>query len=73
MSDFDKSHRENLPDPAALRDIAFHIVLIDWRIIKGQERTFEQYWTSILHIEDRSEMIGEFLSEVNPGERLLLD
>ena len=44
-----------------------HIVLIDWKIIKGEEAAFEEYWRSLLPIRNRAGMIGEFLSEPNPA------
>ena len=39
------------------------IVFVDWMIKKGQEKHFKEYWKSALPIEDRSMMVGEFLSE----------
>ncbi len=51
-----------------------HIILVDWRIRKGQEKLFVGFWKSDLHIENRSHMIGEYLSEVNkPGDFLWID
>ncbi len=40
------------------------IVLVEWRIIKGQESLFLDYWSRRETIEDRSGLIGEFLSRV---------
>ena len=40
------------------------IVLVEWRIIKGQENLFLDYWSRRETIEDRSGLIGEFLSRV---------
>ena len=40
------------------------IVLVEWRIIKGQEDLFLDYWSRRETIEDRSGLIGEFLSRV---------
>ena len=45
------------------------IVLVDWHIIKGMENDFKSYWRSALPIEDRSLMIGEFLSEPTGHEK----
>jgi hypothetical protein len=44
-----------------------HIVLVDWHIIVGKENEFLDHWKSALPIEDRSRMIGEFLSQPNGG------
>ena len=40
------------------------IVLVEWRIIKGQESLFLDYWSRRETIEDRSGLIAEFLSRV---------
>ena len=40
-------------------------MLVDWRIVKGEEDTFQYYWKSVLHIKNRVGMVGEFLSEPN--------
>lgn len=40
-----------------------HIVFVDWKIIKGQENAFKDHWKVALPIQDRSRMVGEFLSE----------
>ena len=40
------------------------IVLVEWRIIKGQENLFMDYWSRREVIDDRSGLIGEFLSRV---------
>lgn len=39
------------------------IVLVYWRILKGQEEDFKSYWRSELSVADRSRLSGEFLSE----------
>jgi len=39
------------------------IVFVDWRIIKGQESDFKEFWRSAIPVKDRSQMAGEFLSE----------
>ena len=28
-------------------EVLLHIVLIDWKIIKGQEAAFQEYWKSV--------------------------
>ena len=49
-------------DPGDVSEM--RIVLVDWRIIKGQESLFLDYWSRRETIEDRSGLIGEFLSRV---------
>ena len=38
------------------------IVLIDWHIEIGKEDTFKEYWRKDVPVQDRSMMVGEFLS-----------
>lgn len=45
------------------------IILVDWLIIKGQEKEFKSYWKAALPVEDRSLMVGEFLSEPTGHEK----
>jgi hypothetical protein len=45
------------------------IVLVDWLIKKGREKDFKSHWKAALPIDDRSLMVGEFLSEVTGHER----
>jgi hypothetical protein len=40
------------------------IVLVEWRIKKGREDEFLDYWSTRATIADRSGLIGEFLSRV---------
>jgi hypothetical protein len=40
------------------------IVLVEWRIKKGREQEFLEYWSKQATIADRSGLIGEFLSRV---------
>ena len=40
------------------------IVLVEWRIKKGREAEFLKYWSTRATIQDRSGLIGEFLSRV---------
>ena len=40
------------------------IVLVEWRIKKGREEEFLEYWSTRATIADRSGLIGEFLSRV---------
>jgi hypothetical protein len=43
---------------------AARIVLVEWRIKKGQENEFLEYWSTRATIEDRTGLVGEFLSRV---------
>ena len=47
------------------------IVIVEWRIKKGQEATFLDYWSKTEAIEDRSGLIGEYLSHVEDQEDCL--
>ncbi len=40
------------------------IVIVEWRIRKGQEEAFLDYWSEKESIEDRSGLVGEYLSHV---------
>lgn len=40
------------------------IVLVEWRIKKGREQEFVDYWSKQATIADRSGLVGEFLSRV---------
>ena len=40
------------------------IVLVEWRIKKGREQEFLDYWSTRATIGERSGLIGEFLSRV---------
>ncbi|NIX77880.1 hypothetical protein [Microvirga terricola] len=40
------------------------IILVEWRIKKGREHEFLEYWSKRSTIPDRSGLIGEFLSRV---------
>jgi hypothetical protein len=43
-----------------------HIVLVDWKIISGQEEDFLRAWRAEMTVNDRARMVGEFLSKVVP-------
>ena len=45
-------------------ETATRIVLVEWRIKKGREDEFLEYWSTQATIGDRSGLIGEFLSRV---------
>ena len=40
------------------------IVIVEWRIKRGQEAAFLDYWSRNEAIDDRSGLIGEYLSHV---------
>jgi len=44
--------------------MSMRIVLIEWRIKKGQEKQFLEYWSKRAVVRDRSGLIGELLSGV---------
>ena len=48
---------------------AMRIVLIEWRIRKGQEEQFLEYWSTRAVVQDRSGLIGEFLSRVESQQQ----
>jgi hypothetical protein len=50
--------------PAAQATAAMRIVLVEWRIRKGHEDEFLEYWSRRATVPDRSGLIGEFLSRV---------
>ncbi len=59
------SDQEDLDGVSGSRNVAeMRIVLVEWRIIKGQENHFLDYWSRREVIDDRSGLIGEFLSRV---------
>ena len=43
---------------------ATRIILVEWRIKKGREDEFLDYWSTRATIEDRTGLVGEFLSRV---------
>ena len=43
---------------------ATRIVLVEWRIKKGREDEFLDYWSTRATVEDRTGLVGEFLSRV---------
>ena len=45
------------------------IVLVEWRITKGDEEQFLDYWSRRQPISDRSGLIGEFLSRIESPEQ----
>ncbi|MCO6185008.1 hypothetical protein [Rhizobium sp. L1K21] len=45
------------------------IIFVDWLINLGQEDEFKNYWKTAVPVEDRSKMVGEFLSEPTAHEK----
>ena len=45
------------------------IVLVEWRIRKGEEEQFLEYWSKRVPVLDRSGLIGEFLSRVESRQQ----
>jgi len=45
------------------REGKMEIVLVSWKIKIGQEEVFKEYWRRGIPVNDRSGLIGEFLSE----------
>jgi hypothetical protein len=56
--------RQGQAAPAGQDTTATRIVLVEWRIKKGQEQEFLDYWSTRATIEDRTGLVGEFLSRV---------
>ena len=52
------------PNPFSTR-----IVVVEWKIKKGREAEFLDYWSTRSTIPDRTGLIGEFLSGVEDRER----
>jgi len=50
--------------PAGEQTTAERIVLVEWRIKKGREQEFLDYWSTRATVEDRSGLVSEFLSRV---------
>ena len=45
------------------------IVFVHWNIVKGREEEFKQYWKSGLPVNDRTGLVGEFLSQPSGHEK----
>ena len=48
---------------------ATRIVAVEWRIRKGQENEFLEYWSTRFIIPDRSGLVAEFLNRVESREQ----
>ncbi len=58
----DQQNHDGLPGCHKVAEM--RIVLVEWRIVRGQENLFLDYWSRRETIDDRSGLIGEFLSRV---------
>ena len=58
------SHRRNRMVERRASGAEMRIVIVEWRIKKGHEAAFLDYWSKNETIEDRSGLIGEYLSHV---------
>jgi hypothetical protein len=56
------------PDAAPLSTEA-RIIVVEWKIKKGQEQEFLDYWAKKATVPDRSGLIAEFLSSEENRER----
>jgi hypothetical protein len=45
------------------------VILVEWRIKKGREREFLEYWSTFLKVPDRSGLVAEFLSRLESREQ----
>ena len=59
---------EQAPAPAAAAT-PMRIVAVEWRIKKGQENEFLEYWSTRATIPDRSGLVAEFLNRVESREQ----
>ena len=57
------------PSAAPQSPTAARIVLVEWRIKKGREQEFLDYWSTRATIADRAGLIGEYLSRVEDAEK----
>jgi hypothetical protein len=48
---------------------ATRIILVEWRIKKGRENEFLEYWSKCLKVPDRSGLVAEFLSQAESREQ----
>ena len=54
---------------APAEQTATRIVAVEWRIKKGQENEFLEYWSTRATIPDRSGLVAEFLNRVERREQ----
>jgi hypothetical protein len=54
-----KARQADAQDTASSR-----IVVVEWRIKKGREQDFLDYWSTKATVSDRTGLVGEFLSRV---------
>ena len=53
----------------SVEQTATRIVAVEWRIKKGQENEFLEYWSTRATIPDRSGLVAEFLNRVESREQ----
>ena len=54
---------------AAMAATPMRMVAVEWRIKKGQENEFLEYWSTRATIPDRSGLVAEFLNRVESREQ----
>jgi hypothetical protein len=54
---------------AAQGTLPMRIILVEWRIKKGRENEFLEYWSTRSTVPDRSGLIAEFLNRVENREQ----
>jgi hypothetical protein len=65
-----KAEQGVAPPPKSEHDAtATRIVAVEWRIKKGQENEFLEYWSTRSTIPDRSGLVAEFLNRVESREQ----
>ena len=57
------------PSPRPVESTTTRIVVVEWRIKKGWENAFLEYWSTQSTVPDRSGLINEFLSRIESQEQ----
>jgi hypothetical protein len=55
-------------EPGAHDDAGMSIIVVEWRIRKGQEDAFLDYWSTRSRVMDRTSLVAEFLSRAESPE-----
>ena len=63
------ARQETFSAPQKQAETATRMVAVEWRIKKGQEEEFLEYWSTRSTIPDRSGLVGEFLNRVETREQ----
>jgi hypothetical protein len=66
--EFASSDANSTGDLVAERE-DMEIVFVHWRILKGREEKFLDYWKTGLPVNDRKGLVGEFLSQPSGHEK----